>query len=1767
MATQAELEFLLKMRDEATASFRKLTSAIDQAAKGADGLGDSTDQAGAKLDNLIKKAKEATVAFGAIFATGVGAKKAINDFSSYENSMLKVQRLTKQTKDEMREFEEELAQAVRELGGVDPKTVAGFTAIGGQLGLARSEVLEFGTAMTKLDSALNIGESGAVSIGRLLNLTGELKEEGAAAVTTFGNALAAIQNTTKASADELVEMASMLAQATAQFDFGSDSLLGIGAAMAQLDLSGQGAASAIQRAMSGLDDAAKLGGEAMRALTRETGITRDQLRELIQIDPSQAFTALLTAVDELQARGQSATPFLEAFGLASGNDVKVLGTLATNVKDVEKKIKEARAAAQQGGVFDGFFGDFAQQTSSFTQNFTNAIKEFSVEVGRALAPVYKVIVGTLTDAIRLATDAFKVLPEWGRTVLATSVIVASAIKPMLVAFGMIGPVISTAAKTFATFSGIGMVLKAAFGIVPGIVGGAVKAFMLIPAAIKSVRVAIASLMMMQSLVGTFGLVKVAAAGLATALKGLSLASFGILGLLAGAGIAVYNYWDDIKKAAADGWKSVTETLSSWWNGKQEVPKVAVEADVKSAKKVAKELKEEVEKELGEMNVQINAKDFNALKSFLPDIGDTAELQKQEDALKEMATTLQEIRDSGRGGKLFDEASGTVITEEHVERARRLLEIRRQMAADPLFDATRNLEDQLDDAAAVNVEMKNQLELHRAIRTAVEETGLAWEEVEDRMSGAMQQLQQARQQTALADQFRDLDHSIQMAAARTTAEEQRLEVLKKINDFEREHGKLAEADRASLEQRLTLLNQMTDAKRMMDQYDPVGSAQQRYQAELKTLEALREQNIISAEMFNRMKGNLDRQTQASRDPVGNRIREMREELSLMQYTGKQRQIEQTVLQEANRLKDQGVTVTKEMNQALREYATAMQQARDAESQGLAGWAESVGTLEDNLMKLQENFADGLADAISGAISGDAGSFRKFAANLGKQMVNMAVRQLMADAIKGMGNPAKDAATARADAALQKLDALSSAGINAPQAVVNAGTVNVNGQGLPGSSGASPLDSNYARQEFPELSAVNGQVQQLQAANDNLISAQQSAASATAKFSSSMGESVKALPALDGIKIDTKPIELAPKNLPEVSIPEVKLPEISVPQAQVPEMKFSQIDMPKVDVPKVQVPEIRMPEVQIPKAQMPEIQMPKNLTGDMKQAFSGLAGSGSIDFKPIQTAISTRSQEALNLAATQIGKHEIFNRSEVNSFLKAGNQNIDAAQTAWCAGFVNSSLEQVGIRGLSGDSKYVANQFRKWGEKVDPSQVLPGDVLVKHNNKGFSTGGHVGFATGRTRQGKNGMEMEMLSGNASNRVQLDWYKANQLEVRRATEEMAKQQQIATDTQIDQLKAIQQQPQQLTQALQGPSSSEAFFAQPQNLDQQLGSFAQAQKAPEIPTVDTAAIQQSQQQMQQFNQTMQQTGQTVPQVTQPMQQLQQTSTMTTGSLQQTGTSMTSFGQQTQMASTSVQSAAPSMSMLGMNTQMAGTSASQAGNQFQQAGSQIQAAGAQASSAGASAGGATGGFGGLESALGGLMGPINQATGGLGSLAQSIISFISQIGQSSGGMGGGGGLFGGLFSIFGFAEGGEVKGPGNGTSDSILARVSNGEFVVNAAATKKNLPLLRAINDNKPIKDLPKFAKGGLIGGKASNVVSIGERALGRTGKSAQGDQVAQLIEQVNKMTDRMNQDRSRSNSITNQSVNVTVNARDADSFRKSEAQLMTDAGFRMQRMTKRNG
>ena len=83
-----------------------------------------------------------------------------------------------------------------------------------------------------------------------------------------------------------------------------------------------------------------------------------------------------------------------------------------------------------------------------------------------------------------------------------------------------------------------------------------------------------------------------------------------------------------------------------------------------------------------------------------------------------------------------------------------------------------------------------------------------------------------------------------------------------------------------------------------------------------------------------------------------------------------------------------------------------------------------------------------------------------------------------------------------------------------------------------------------------------------------------------------------------------------------------------------------------------------------------------------------------------------------------------------------------------------------------------------------------------------------------------------------------------------------------------------------------------------------------------------------------------------------------------------------------------------------------------------------------------------------------------------------------------------------GHATGGYITGPGTGTSDSIPARLSNGEFVIRSEAVKRyGTNFLNAVNDGTFARihtKVPRFAEGGLVKEATNNVGNNMAQSMG---------------------------------------------------------------------------
>lgn len=141
---------------------------------------------------------------------------------------------------------------------------------------------------------------------------------------------------------------------------------------------------------------------------------------------------------------------------------------------------------------------------------------------------------------------------------------------------------------------------------------------------------------------------------------------------------------------------------------------------------------------------------------------------------------------------------------------------------------------------------------------------------------------------------------------------------------------------------------------------------------------------------------------------------------------------------------------------------------------------------------------------------------------------------------------------------------------------------------------------------------------------------------------------------------------------------------------------------------------------------------------------------------------------------------------------------------------------------------------------------------------------------------------------------------------------------------------------------------------------------------------------------------------------------------------------------------------------------------------------------------GASAAFGFLKSTA---LSAINAIISVIGSLISKVRDAISAIrslvsARESAGESGGGG---------GFAQGGPVRGPGSGTSDSIPAWLSDGEFVIRAAAVRKwGVGIFQMLNGLRMPKGGFRFNMGGLVQAMAPRYASGGPvaAAAGGTGQ-----------------------------------------------------------------------
>ena len=337
-----ELQFILRMKDEATAILRQHGAAINEAAGQARELSEAHKEAGASLGELIHKAQEATEAFVSMWAANEMARGAIEAFEQAEAGLRQIEFQSEATSDAIKNLREDLTALSMKDGNATANQLTKIAGEAAKIGASVPQMQAFAKAMSELGNAQNIGQLTA-EVTRTVEATGE----GIGVAVKYSQAIAALAKGSREGAAGIAEMTSMLASRTTGMDVGAVKLAAYAKTLESLGGIPRASVGMVSNALLELQAEGEKGGLAMQALGERVGMTQSQMQALARAHPEEAFHKLLEVVSAIKAAGNDPKDFLESVGIHGTREQQVITELGTRIEKLNENMKTAAGAGQE----------------------------------------------------------------------------------------------------------------------------------------------------------------------------------------------------------------------------------------------------------------------------------------------------------------------------------------------------------------------------------------------------------------------------------------------------------------------------------------------------------------------------------------------------------------------------------------------------------------------------------------------------------------------------------------------------------------------------------------------------------------------------------------------------------------------------------------------------------------------------------------------------------------------------------------------------------------------------------------------------------------------------------------------------------------------------------------------------------------------------------------------------------------------------------------------------------------------------------------------------------------------------------------------------------------------------------------------------------------------------------------------------------------------------------------------------------------------------
>lgn len=448
--------------------------------------------------------------------------KPISAAIDFESSMADVKKVVDfGGENDVKNFSNDLMKMSRTIP-LSVNELAQITASGGQLGIAKENLLDFTSTAAKMGVAFDMSAKEAGdNMATLMNIFGmDVKQVGA-----LGDTINHISNNSAATAGDIVNALGRIAGNAKDFGLSADATAGLASSFIALGKAPEVASTAINSMLTVLNNADNASKEVSEAF-KQIGIDGKDLKRAILKDPQKALTQFLHTLSKIP-KAQKTGILTAIFGKNFGDDISlVTGAIENFDKAMALSGDKAKAGSMQRE-----FEARSATTASNIQLMKSAFNEIAINIGSVFLPVINSALNVIRKVSYVVSEFTAKFPGLTKAVFGAVV----AITTLKVAFLSHKLAVNAAIIVGGEFRKVLSVLPFECLKAGGSLGTCSLKF-------KNLGFAMASARLQTSLFFSTLITRIKAFSLALITSPIGL----FLTALAIAAALVYKYWDEVK---------------------------------------------------------------------------------------------------------------------------------------------------------------------------------------------------------------------------------------------------------------------------------------------------------------------------------------------------------------------------------------------------------------------------------------------------------------------------------------------------------------------------------------------------------------------------------------------------------------------------------------------------------------------------------------------------------------------------------------------------------------------------------------------------------------------------------------------------------------------------------------------------------------------------------------------------------------------------------------------------------------------------------------------------------------------------------------------------------------------------------------------------------------------------------------------------------------------------------------------------------------------